>query len=111
MSSIAKWTGSVWGIQTVSSAGDFWYVSLTLDSNNNPNILYETGKIPSLFCCSFLLRRVRQMNNSTNYWQTQTILQGNVELQDMALDSKDNLHFIYFNESRGDNVTLSNSNV
>ena len=82
----ASWTGSNWKIQTVDTSSEFSLkLSLGLDSNNNPYVLYDSRN----------LKLATHINSS---WNVQTIipnLSGLDNFGNMVLDSKNNPHFIY----------------
>ncbi|MBW8000715.1 MAG: hypothetical protein FVQ80_01665 [Planctomycetes bacterium] len=72
----AYWNGSSWEIQTVGHV--FSMISLELDSNDIPHIMYGTCNYATLV---------------EGNWVTKSLASGHFE--DFALDSYDRVHFVY----------------
>jgi hypothetical protein len=86
----ASWTGSKWGIQTLEPSMGLEPVSLALDSNNNPRIMYDTGA--SKFDTSL---RYTVWNNDSQSWNYQTIMANSSVIQ-LTVDTSDFSHFTCF---------------
>jgi hypothetical protein len=89
-------SGSGWSIQTVDSNGKVGaYDSLALDSNDNPHINY-CDMTDGLF--NYVLKYAQKVGSS---WETQTVDAGGDvgKYTSLAIDSQNNPHISYYNET------------
>ena len=102
----ASWTGSSWDIQTVDEPNSYspWgpSISLQLDSNNNPHIMYETfSNITPLYGPTASDIRYAVSNGSK--WTVQTVFE-NVSISNMVLDRNGYPHVV-LGVGSGENTT------
>ena len=94
----ASWTSSGWSFQALEATGGFNVMSLVLDSNNNPHLMYDVGTMTSDQTLSFM--RYAVWDNDTNMWNYQTVL-ANATIGQLALDSNGFPHFTSFEDQPG----------
>ncbi len=84
----AKWTGSVWTIQTVVSTNIGYFTSVVLDSSNNPQICYDdySGSL-------------KYTKWSGSAWSTQTVEEFGAYTSSMVLHSTGNPRIAYSNST------------
>jgi hypothetical protein len=95
----ARWTGSIWSIETVDSVGDVGaYSSLALDASGYPHISYTELND------EYPLDNLKYARWTGSEWDIDTVDSGgNVGwYTSLALDSSDNPHISYFDETNQD---------